>query len=139
MARNSIHLQNFDSYAVKAPTQARPRTNLPMALLLSLAVVVGLLVSAFTYLFAAARLLDAIENDHPVIWREDLKSPKRIWVSSGGGGRNIATIQPVLPFLRWLLFGEHKALSNRAKKYYRQSRWLMAVTISLLMVHFLIS
>ena len=105
--------------------------------MIQLALFAALSVSIILYIINVVKLLDEIEYSHPDIWKNKLKSPRRIVLHSYNSP-NFHTISPIFPFLKWLATGKTHELVPDAKRLFIKSRLFFVLSISFLLIHIIV-
>ena len=83
------------------------------------------LTTAF-YVREAYRLVERVEADHPDFWRDGLGAPRFV-AHHRQQGLTLQInfyLQPLLPFLRWVLAGSAEGRSEATRHHHRRTRRL---------------
>jgi hypothetical protein len=98
-----------------------------MFLVLSLAVFGVSWVVTMLYVRAAHGLVSRLRSDHPEFWREALGAPRFVAHHRRVGWefQYRFYLQPLRPFLRWLLAGSPVGLSEEIRRRHRTTRRLL--------------
>jgi len=80
----------------------------------------GMVICMFMYFRSGSRLVKALEAHAPEVWR-NLGCPHEVYVRQPGSG-GIHTVQPLFPYLTWLMAGEPDGLRYDVKILYTKTR-----------------
>ena len=84
-------------------------------------------VTIFLYLRSSFRLVASIEEKHPKLWHE-LAAPRKTYVR--GSGRGFHTVQPLFPFLAWVIRGTGPGLDGDVSRLFKKVRILLFAGLS---------
>lgn len=95
------------------------------------AIVFGIFwVVTLRYLWASYRLVNQVREDHPDFWRGELGAPRFVGHhrQDGLNFQYRFYLEPVLPFLRWLLLGSAAGLTPETQALHRRTRRLLVAS-----------
>jgi uncharacterized membrane protein len=103
---------------------------IPAQVLLVPLLMVATGVIILLYLRASSRLLDRVQREETELW-DELGQPQRIYVKGGFAHHGFHTIQPVLPWLGWILGGSDIGLGLQTAGARRSVRRLLLAGLAM--------
>ena len=105
----------------------RPKSLAAMPFIIAIVAFAIFWVTTVLYVRAAHRLVHQLHVDHPGFWRDELESPRFV-----AHHRRIGLqfqfrfyLQPLLPFLRWVLAGSAGEFPDEIRNQHRRTKRLL--------------